>query len=153
MTEFDRDECGRICLSSLDFIRILKFNLSGVSHPRVAVAASGEKWGRDNWMSLARILEEKTNAGIIQLGKEGEEFFGFGKNIIARCDIRESAAVISRCDLIVCEDNEYGALASAVETPCIVIGSDGFDRETKEISLAMVIDSIVQLCGNAKDAE
>ena len=153
MSEFDRDECGRICLSSLDFIRILKFNLSGVSHPRIAIAAGSEKWGRDNWVSLCGILEEKTNAGIIQLGKDGEEFFGFGKNIIARTDIRESAAVISRCDLVVCEDNEYGALASAVETPCIVIGSDGFDCETEDISLAMVIDSIVQLCGNAKDAE
>lgn len=104
-------------------------------------------------MNLCGILEEKTNAGIIQLGRDGEEFFGFGKDIIARCDIRESAAVISRCDLVVCEDNEYGALASAVETPCIVIGSDGFGCETEDISLAMVIDSIVQLCGNSKDAE
>ncbi len=104
-------------------------------------------------MSLCEILEDKTKAGIIQMGEDGEEFFGFGKNLISRTDRRETAAIMSRCDLVVCEDNGYGSLASAVETPCIVIGSDEFGCETDEISLAMVIDSIVRLCGKAKNAE
>jgi ADP-heptose:LPS heptosyltransferase len=169
------DRHPKIELDSYDFVRMLRFNVSKLGHPRVAIAPgaaqAAKMWDKDKWIQLCTILENKVNASIIQLGDEGERFFGFGKDIIGKVTAREKAVIISQCDLLVSVDNGYAHLAAAVETPCVVMfehdrpsyersesslaifagdssGAEGSIGCMQDISLASVIDGIVNLCGN-----
>lgn len=162
-------------LDSYDLVRILRFNISKLNHPRIAVAPGASQafkmWDEDKWIQLCEILEEKVDANIIQIGEPGERFFGFGKDLIGRVTARESVAIISRCDLLVSVENGYEHMASAVNTPCVVLSEHDHpsweypgcslaivaDEDShfeggvgcmKDISLASVINGIVDLCGN-----
>jgi ADP-heptose:LPS heptosyltransferase len=169
----DRHPC--IEVDSYDLVRTLRFNISNLKHPRIVIAPGAsdavKMWDEDKWIELCAILEDKVHASIIQLGDAGERFLGFGKDLIGKVTARESAAIISRCDLLVSVENGYEHLAEAVKTPCVVL----FDRDRtgweysdsslaivadegtysegsvgcmEDISLASVINGIVDLCGN-----
>ena len=160
----DSGDCPKIYLDSFDFVRILKFNISTLSHPRIAIAAGGEsdscKWDDARWKQLCEILQDKMGASLVQLGWEGQEFLGLGKDLVGKVGVREAAAVISRCDMVISTDKSYAWLAGAVDTPSVVLSNrvDLAEQESipgsvtvaksqmKDISVQSVIDSIVELC-------
>jgi ADP-heptose:LPS heptosyltransferase len=164
----------QISLESYDFFQVLRFKISKLSHPRIVIApgsSCGTKmWEVDKWMQLCDVLEDKIDASLIQLGEQGESFFGFGLDLIGKVSAREAATIISRCDLLVSIDNGYAHLAAAVETPRVVLFGQDYPVEMSSgaslavvaegrserensvgfmegISLASVINGIVNVCG------
>ncbi len=175
------DKCPQLHLNSFDYVRMQRFKIGAVSHPRVVIAAghdnSAEMWNDDNWRQLCHALETAVSASILQIGGEGDVFFGHGMDLVGKVTAREAATVISKGDLLVGVDNGYGQLAEAVKTPAVIIcvgkgcvrqvsqlttaGESGSEEASAdsdsgddgssggEISVATVIESIVQLCGKA----
>ncbi len=180
------DKCPRLYLNSFDYVRMQRFKIGSVSHPRVVIAAGhdsgAEMWNDDNWRQLCQALETAVSASILQIGGEGDVFFGHGMDLTGKVTAREAATIISKGDLLVGVDNGYGQLAGAVKTPAVIIcvgkdcvrqisqlttagengseddvtidsdsgDSDGGDGGSRgEISVATVIENIVQLCGKA----
>lgn len=170
------DKHPQINLENNDFVQVLRFEISKQAHPRIVIApdsSCGTKmWEVDKWMQLCAILEDKIDANIIQLGDQGESFFGFGLDLIGKVSAREAATIIGRCDLLVSVDNGYAHLAAAVETPrvilfgqdhpvemnsgvglAVVVAAEGCSEHEngvgfmEEISLASVINGIVDVCG------
>ncbi|MHC5059881.1 MAG: glycosyltransferase family 9 protein [Planctomycetota bacterium] len=167
----------RIYIDGLDYVQTIRFG-TGCDHPRIAIAAggveSGKMWSDADWLRLCEILVEKLGANIFQFGDSKEEFFGFGRNLIGKVSSRQAATILSMCDFLVCVDNGYAHLAAAVDTPHVVLFADEcWERRMhpacslavvaeggencwksnlsmEDISLASVIDGIVQLCGISK---
>ncbi len=167
----------RIYIDGLDYVQTTRFG-TGCEHPRIAIAAGAEEpammWADANWLGLCEVLAEKLGANIFQFGDSKERFFGFGRNLIGKVSSRQAATIISTCDLLVCVDNGYAHLAAAVNTPHVVLFADeswesrmhpacslavvAAESENcwtnsmcmEDISLASVIDGIVQLCGVSK---
>ena len=70
---------------------------------------------------LCGLLEDKLGASMIQVGDDGDEYFGFGSNLIGRLSGREAATLMCSCDLLISVDNCYVDLAAAVQTPAVVL--------------------------------
>lgn len=138
------DKRPQINLDSCDFVQVLRFEISKLPHPRVVIApgsSCGTKmWEVDKWKQLCAILEDKIDAKLIQLGDQGESFFGFGLDLSGRVSAREAATIISRCDLLISIDNGYAHLAAAVQTPRVVLfGQDQPVEMNSEAGLAVVV--------------
>ena len=160
------DKTPRVSIDSFDHIDGLKFGISKLKHPRVAICSgfSGGpgSWEEGKWNKLCSILEETLDSQIIQVGTAANKFLGYGVDLIGKTGVREAATLLGRVDLLVSADADYAMLARAVGTPCVLlseckegagIGSDvSVIRESKkpcEVSVVCVIDSIVDLCGNS----
>jgi ADP-heptose:LPS heptosyltransferase len=168
-----KERCPQIVLDSFDYVRMQKFYISCLNHPLVAIgpgaSSKASQWDDNKWIELCTILRDRLNAGIIQLGAEGEEFFGFGSDLTGKVSAREAATVISSCDLLISVNNGYSHLAAAVRTPHVVLlgdadsairmhpgagisvtpegGDFGDGRGVEGISVASVVNGILQLCG------
>lgn len=119
------DVCPQIYLDSFDHISAQKYGIGSMGHPRIAIASYSShpflRWGKEKWSLLCELLVEKLNASIIQLGEQGDEFLGFGEDILGKATARESASIISNCDLLIGIDNGYSHLAAAMKTPCVLL--------------------------------
>jgi hypothetical protein len=119
------DTCPQLYLDSFDHSNVQKFGIGSMDHPRIAIAPGSPyaflRWGNEQWSLLCELLIEKLGASIIQLGDQGDEFLGFGSDILGKAKARESAAIIGNCDLLIGIDNGYGHMAAAVKTPCVLL--------------------------------
>jgi len=146
------DRCPRIRADRFDKVIARKFSLG--AGPNVVVAPGARhaflRWDAERFAGLCESLTDRLSARIIQLGRAGDEFLGFGINLIGRAGPREEAAVIRQCDLAVCVDNGYAHLAAAVDAPRVVIfgPSDPATRmhRTSAPALAVQADSACRGC-------
>ena len=160
------DKAPRVSIDSFDHIDGLKFGISKLKHPRVAIcrgfSVGPGSWEEGKWNKLCSILEETLDSQIIQMGTAANKFLGYGVDLIGKTSVREAATLLSRADLLVSADADYAMLARAVGTPCVLLseckegvgtGSDvSVNQESEkpcEVSIVCVIDSIVDLCGNS----
>ena len=162
-------ETPMVSLDSFDHVRCLKFGISKMKHPRVAICtgsgADPAAWDESKWDQLCSILEDTLDSQIIQVGAADNKYLGHGVDLIGRTSERESAALLSRTDLLVSSDENHALLARAAGTPCVLVSEckeavgtescisaiDG-NGEPCEVSVVCVIDSIVDLCGNNSDS-
>ncbi len=161
-----------ICLDSFDYVRAQRFNIEGMSQPRIVIATDADDaaktWDKAKWRRLCELLEEKLGAGIAQIADCPEQYINVGKNLTGRVSPREAAAVISCCDLLISADNGYVDLAAAVQTPTVVLlrserdacrvyeqggvwiaagDSDSNDNNNVQaISVEDVVEGILSLC-------
>lgn len=160
------DETPRVSLDSFDHVRCLKFGVSKIKHPRVAICTGFESgrsaWGEGKWNKLCSILEETLDSQIIQLGKSGNKYLGYGVDLIGKTSEREAVGLLGRVDLLVSCDDKYAMLARAIGTPCVLVseckeavaaedaGSVILESdESCEVSVVCVVDNIIELCGNS----
>lgn len=119
------DERPRLFLNSFDLIRVQRFGLGKVPRPRTAVALpEGMSTAQEAaWRGLCRTLGEKMECGIVLLGREVNERVSFGRDLRGKLMARETAAVLSQCDVLIAGDAEMIWTAAAVKVPGIFVGS------------------------------
>jgi hypothetical protein len=157
----------RLYLGDEDLVNAAGLGVSTLPHPRVAIVPGSiydvVQWGKDNWQHLCSILEDTVSASILQLDDGHCGFLGFGTNLCDNENIRTMAAIVSLCDLLICQDNEYAHIAAAVDTPYVVMYGKGDPgaksyagancsslkrgEDVNDILLEDVINAIVDLCG------
>jgi heptosyltransferase III len=103
--------------------------------PRLAVAAGAKipikNWGEGNWAALVMLLAERLHSiSLLFVGARderslaerlGRRWPGASVNLCGELTPRESAAVLGRCDAIVCHDGGPMHLAASQGTPCVAL--------------------------------
>jgi lipopolysaccharide heptosyltransferase II len=88
-----------------------------------------KQWGFDKFAKLIGLIKDKIKAGIIILGdkKDTQDFAGFYKrdediiDFMGKTNILEFAGLISKCDLVICNDGGPLHIAVALGIPTLSI--------------------------------
>lgn len=108
------------------------------SRPIVALAPGAKiarkDWGEDNWSAFVRLLEERhSDVSLVMIGAADERtlaeqvastWSGDVVNTCGEMTPRETAALLGRCDLLVCHDSGPMHLAVSQATRCVAIFGD-----------------------------
>ena len=88
-------------------------------------------WGEANWATLAELLWQRApDASLVMVGAQDERSLterlaahwpGTCVNVCGELTPRESAALLRRCDLLVCHDSGPMHLAASQDTPCVAL--------------------------------
>ena len=93
-------------------------------------ANPGRAWHEDNFVEVANLLQEAHGTGILILGGErereiarrmAERIHPAPELAVGTTTLRQSMALLSRCDLLICNDSGIMHLAAAVGTPLIAL--------------------------------
>jgi ADP-heptose:LPS heptosyltransferase len=111
--------------------------LSGLPGPRSLVAVSpgakipAKDWGEERWAALIRLLEVRVpGVSLVFVGAPDERalttrlaqlWTGAKLNLCGELTPRESAAVLAKCDLLVCHDSGPMHLAASQGTRCVAL--------------------------------
>ena len=120
----------RVFLNSFDLIRVQRFGLGRAGSPRIAVALPAGLRGAEleAWRDLCRTLGEGMKAGVVLLGCEPEPEVPAVRDLRGKLMARETAAVLSQCDVLVSSEAEMLWMASAVQAPAVFVGSEAMAR-------------------------
>jgi ADP-heptose:LPS heptosyltransferase len=92
--------------------------------PRIAICADfldpRRHWPLDRWRTVAALLQE-AGAGIVGIG--AKDTLGVGAELQGRLSMRETAAVLTQCDLFVGNNSGPFHYAQAAGVPCVVLFS------------------------------
>lgn len=97
-------------------------------HPFAANAARG--WHLDNFLAVARALQEERGARILFLGgpRDKEALEGIRKALpvppleaVGSTTLRQTMALLSRCRLLVCNDSGIMHLGAALQVPLVAL--------------------------------
>ncbi len=102
--------------------------LDGLPGPRVAVVAHGKPdvrlpnkvYPADQWTTLAGLLVRETPT-VLQLGSSLDGPALPGAHDLRDIGFRKTAAVLRRCDLLICHVGGIMHLAAATRTPAVVL--------------------------------
>jgi lipopolysaccharide heptosyltransferase II len=123
----NREEEGRIA-SLLDHARVASSERIAAIHPFSAVTQRG--WPLENYADLAMRLKNEGNFRIVVVGGPGDvEAFStvkhsFGDNaidLVGKCSLRDTIALLKRCSLFVGNDSGIMHLAAAANTPLVAL--------------------------------
>jgi ADP-heptose:LPS heptosyltransferase len=92
---------------------------------------SEKDWGEENWSTLVQLLSLRLPpVSLVLVGAPDERslaerlarhWAGPCANVCGQLTPRESAAVLERCDILVCHDSGPMHLAASRETPCVAL--------------------------------
>lgn len=118
----------KITLAGYDLIRAQRFGVCTLKRPRIAVAVNPALLPEQNtqWQRFCESLMNHSDCSVIALGN-AETQLPVSKNLSGKLTARESAAVLSQCDILVTTEESYAALGLAVSVESIVIGSEDTD--------------------------
>jgi hypothetical protein len=118
-------ERPKITLAGYDLIRAQRFGACTLKKPRIAVAVNSVLLPEQNaeWQRFCESLRDHSDCSVLLLGETKTELPS-SKNLSGRLTARETAAVLSQCDILVTTEENYAALALGVGIDAIVIGSD-----------------------------
>jgi hypothetical protein len=92
--------------------------------PRIAICADFvdplRHWPLDRWRAVARVLQD---AGASVLGIGSKDPLGVGRDFVGKLTIRETAALLTQCDLFVGNNSGPFHYAQAAGVPCVVLFS------------------------------
>ncbi len=102
----------------------------GIQSDRLIVAVdtgatwSSRRWPQERWLEFA-FLMRKAGYWVVEIGKGGTDRYGLEMTTPIECDqslrdilnVRDTAAVLKLCHLVVCGDSGTFHLAAAVGTP------------------------------------
>jgi heptosyltransferase-2 len=92
------------------------------------------RWPKERFAKIADILIQKYNAKIIYFGGKDELDLvtsilhlmeGSAFNLVGKTTIRESIALIERCNLFICNDSSLMHIAALLNTPVIALFGPG----------------------------
>jgi len=119
------DRVPRIYLDRWDEKMLEKFHLPRCRGPKIAISPyvywHSRLWQCGKWAELCRKLKGQLGATIIQLGSKGAYTAEFGIDLVGQTSVREAAAVLKWCDLLVSVDTGLAHLAAAVGTHTVGI--------------------------------
>lgn len=118
-------ERPKITLAGYDLIRAQRFGACTLKEPRIAVAVNSLLSSEQaiEWQRFCESLVDHSDCGVLLLG-ETKMDLPASKNLGGRLTARESAAVLSQCDILVTTEESYAALALGVGIDAIVIGGE-----------------------------
>lgn len=76
-------------------------------------------WFRERYIKVADYFKEHYKATFIELGQFKGNGMGLGIDLTGKTSIRQTAAILSRCKLLLCVDSFVMHLAGAVDTPVV----------------------------------
>jgi ADP-heptose:LPS heptosyltransferase len=82
----------------------------------------GAGWETRRWpyfQAVADYFVRMLQARVIQLGTAGEPALAGAINLLGRCTLKETAAILQRCTAALCNDSFILHLAGAVSTPVV----------------------------------
>jgi hypothetical protein len=115
-------DCPKITLAGYDLIRAQRFGVCTLKKPRIGVAVNPllVPEQKNQWQRFCESLVDHSECSVILLG-ETKAQLPSSKNLSGRLTARESAAVLSQCDILVTTEEDYAALALGVGIDAIVI--------------------------------
>ena len=81
------------------------------------------RWPLENFAKVLNYLEEKYGAKFIEFGINNQPIVGKGVSLVGKCTLKQSAAVLQRCSLLICNDSLMLHIAGALDVP--VVGTFG----------------------------
>ncbi len=101
-----------------------RLRLPDKTRPRVAICADHtdplRHWPLARWQEVANVLHD---AGAEVLGIGTQDHLDVGHDLVGRLSMRETAAVLSTCDLFVGNNSGPFHYAQAAGVPCVVLFS------------------------------
>lgn len=92
--------------------------------PRIAICADFvdplRHWPVDRWRQVAQVLQD-AGASVIGIGQQ--DHLGVGTDLVGKLSMRETAAVLTQCDLFVGNNSGPCHYAQAAGVPCVVLFS------------------------------
>lgn len=79
------------------------------------------RWPLENFNEVLDYMVRRWNAKIIEFGRDGEPTAGRGLSLVGKCSIKESAAVLQKCTLLVCNDSLMLHVAGSLDVPVVGI--------------------------------
>jgi ADP-heptose:LPS heptosyltransferase len=117
-----RDRRPRLHLTADDLAAAARLELGG--RPRVVICADFvdplRHWPAERWRLVAEVLE---NAGATVVGVGQQTKLGRGQDFVGRLGMRETAALLTRCDLFVGNNSGPFHYAQAAGLPCVTLFS------------------------------
>tara|TARA_R110002072_G_scaffold87129_10_gene196805 strand:- start:18992 stop:19891 length:900 start_codon:yes stop_codon:yes gene_type:complete len=116
------DAKPRLHLSQEDLNVLRRVPLLG--KPRVAICADYvdplRHWPLEHWQTVARSLHE-AGAQVIEIGTKDR--LGIGTDLVGKLTVRETAAVLSACNLFAGNNSGLFHYAQAAGVPCVTLFS------------------------------
>ncbi len=117
-----RDRTPRLWLSEDDLQATAQ--LTAVRRPRIAICADFvdplRHWAPERWYTLAVLLQE---AGAHVVGIGARHRLGIGTDLVGKLTVRQTAAVLTECDLFVGNNSGPFHYAQAAGVPCVTLFS------------------------------
>lgn len=116
------DRRPRLHLSAEDLRVLRRVPLS--SRPRIAICADFvdplRHWPVARWHTVASVLQQ-AGAQVIEIGQQNR--LGIGTDLVGKLTMRETAAVLSACQLFVGNNSGPFHYAQAAQVPCVTLFS------------------------------
>lgn len=88
---------------------------------QVQAGRENRRWSLESFSEVVDYVSSKHNAKIIEFGTKEQPYLGKGINLVGKCGIKESAAVLSRCSFLLCNDSFFLHVAGALNVPVVAI--------------------------------
>ncbi len=128
--------CAEVELASKEYLLHLSetdrsFAQNLLAHPKrtaslIVGVHRGPSWPHRAWEAekfrrVLRFFKENYGAAVVEFSHAPEMYLGEGINLTGRTTVRQAAAVLAECDLLVCIDFLFLHLAGAVGTPVVAV--------------------------------
>lgn len=118
------DPRPRLHLGADEHAFLAKLDLESLPGPRVAICADHvdplRHWPVERWREIALWLAER-GASLLEIGNRNA--LGVGANLVGKLTMRQTAAVLSRCELFLGNNSGPFHYAQAAGCTCVVIFS------------------------------
>lgn len=88
---------------------------------QVQAGRENRRWPLENFSEVVDYVSNKHHAKIIEFGAKEQPYLGKGINLVGKCSIKESAAVLSKCSFLLCNDSFFLHVAGALNVPVVAI--------------------------------
>jgi len=88
---------------------------------QVQAGRENRRWPLGSFLEVVDYVSNKYHAKIIEFGTKAQPYLGKGINLVGKCGIKESAAVLSKCTFLLCNDSFFLHAAGALNVPVVAI--------------------------------
>jgi hypothetical protein len=122
-----------IVLTGYDLIRAQRFGIGALKKPKVAVAMGQlpDTAQTENWQRFCETLRQRPDCDVIILGQVKVELPA-AKNLSGKLTPRETAAVLSQCNVLATTEEACAAMAVSMQIPAVVVGGAGVPTDHEE---------------------
>ncbi|MEW6275005.1 MAG: glycosyltransferase family 9 protein [Bacillota bacterium] len=78
-------------------------------------------WAPEKFRLVLQFFKNNCGAAVVEFSKTREMYLGEGIDLTGRTTIKQAAAVLAECDLLICIDSLFLHLAGAVQTPVVAV--------------------------------
>lgn len=78
-------------------------------------------WAAEKFRRVLQFFKNNCGATVVEFSNTREMYLGEGIDLTGRTTIKQAAAVLAECDLLICIDSLFLHLAGAVQTPVVAV--------------------------------